>query len=82
MDNPAAAAEIDQILRQAEHRRRLDYILVGSWHAHPDASARVRRASLVFNEPTDGVWLSDHFGVLAEIEVLADRTSPQVGVET
>jgi len=82
VDNPAASAEIDQIIRQPEHRRRLDCILVSSWHAHPDASARVRRASLVFNEPTDSVRLSDHFAVLAEIEVFADRTGLQDGGET
>lgn len=82
VDNPAASAEIDQIIRQPEHRRRLDYILVGSWHAHPDASARARRPSPVFNKPTGGVWLSDHFAVLAEIEVVADRTGLQDGGET
>ena len=77
MDNPAAGEEIDQIIRQPEHRRRLDYILIGSWHAHPHASARVHRASLVFNQPADGIWPSDHFGVLAEIEVLANQRPTQ-----
>jgi len=63
--NPFAAAEIDQIVRQPGHRRRIDYILLGSWHAHPDASARVRAAEMVFDESP----VSDHFGVYAVIDI-------------
>jgi endonuclease/exonuclease/phosphatase family metal-dependent hydrolase len=63
--NPVAAAEIDQIVRQPGHRRRIDYILLGSWHAHPDASARVRAAEMVFDESP----VSDHFGVYAVIDI-------------
>jgi len=71
-DNPAAAAEIDQIVRQPNHRRRIDYILIGSSHAHPNARCHVRRAAPAFDQPTDGVWASDHFGVLAELEIDTD----------
>lgn len=71
--NPNAATEIEQIIRQPGHRRRIDYVLVGSWHAHPHAWAEVRSAALAFDEPADGVWPSDHFGVLVELDVMAAR---------
>jgi hypothetical protein len=29
----------------------------------------VRAASLAFDQPVDGIWLSDHFGVVADLEV-------------
>lgn len=67
--NPNARREIDRIIGQPNHARRLDYIFVGGWDAHPKATARILSARLVFDQPVDGVWLSDHFGVLAEIEV-------------
>ncbi len=48
-----------------EPDRRLDYILVGL----PEFTARgvIARAALAFTEPLDGVWASDHFGVVADI---------------
>jgi len=64
-DNPVAAAEIDGLLGQSTHHRRLDYILVGTKHAHPRASARIIRAELI----GVGASLSDHYGVLAELEL-------------
>ena len=69
MDNPAARAEIEQIVRQPGHRRRIDYVFVGSWHAHPDAYCRIEAATLAFDQPTDGIWPSDHFGVVADVEI-------------
>jgi endonuclease/exonuclease/phosphatase family metal-dependent hydrolase len=68
-DNPRARAEIEQIVRQPGHRRRIDYVFVGSWHAHPDAHCRIEAASLAFDQPTDGLWPSDHFGVVADVEI-------------
>ncbi len=68
-DNPNAAAVIDQIVRQPNHRRRVDYVFTGSWHAHPKAHCQVRTASLAFDQPADGVWASDHFGVLVDLEI-------------
>ncbi|GGV36185.1 hypothetical protein GCM10010277_22490 [Streptomyces longisporoflavus] len=56
-------------VRRHGHRRRLDYIFVGSPHAHPDAFARVRSADLVFDKPVDGLWASDHYGVVADLEM-------------
>jgi endonuclease/exonuclease/phosphatase family metal-dependent hydrolase len=72
VDNPAARDEIDKIVRQPEHRRRIDYVFVGSWHAHPQARGRVQAATLVFNHAIDGLWVSDHFGVLVDVDVEPD----------
>jgi endonuclease/exonuclease/phosphatase family metal-dependent hydrolase len=75
VDNPAAAAEIDQVVGQPAHRRRIDYVFVGSAHAHPQARARIVAAQLVGDGPVDGVWLSDHAGVLVDLDVEAIRPS-------
>jgi endonuclease/exonuclease/phosphatase family metal-dependent hydrolase len=37
--NPSARAEIEQIVRQPRHQRRLDYVFTGSWDAHPRHTA-------------------------------------------
>jgi endonuclease/exonuclease/phosphatase family metal-dependent hydrolase len=75
-ENPNAAGEIEQLVGQPGHRRRVDYVFVGGRDAHPDVSARVKSAELVFDRPVDGVWLSDHFGVLAEIEITLESDRP------
>lgn len=72
VDNDAARTEIAQIVRQPGYRRRFDYIFVGSWHAHPQAHCRIEAADLAFTEPVDGMWASDHFGVVADVEIGAD----------
>jgi endonuclease/exonuclease/phosphatase family metal-dependent hydrolase len=69
VDNPLAAAEMVQIVRQPDHRRRLDYVLTGSWHAHPDTYCTVESARVVFDAPVGGRWLSDHFGVVVDLEI-------------
>jgi endonuclease/exonuclease/phosphatase family metal-dependent hydrolase len=69
--NPVARAVIDQIVRQPGHARRIDYVLIGSGHAHSQGSCRVRSAKVVFDRDSDGVWASDHFGVLVEADVEA-----------
>jgi len=50
-----------------EPSRRIDYVLVGL----PDALGRgvVESARVVLCEPRDGVFPSDHFGLLAEVRV-------------
>ncbi|MGV9880761.1 endonuclease/exonuclease/phosphatase family protein [Streptomyces sp. NPDC003006] len=68
-DNPHATEDIERLVRQPGHHRRIDYIFVGSPHAHPNAFARVRGAELAFDKPVDGVWASDHYGVVADLEV-------------
>lgn len=53
-------------LRSREPSRRIDYVYVRG----PDRSLRGEplSARVVLDQPTDGVWPSDHFGVLAEIQ--------------
>lgn len=69
VDNPLGAEEIRQVVGQPGHRRRIDYIFTGSWHAHPRARCEIRSAELVGNHPVDGVWLSDHYGVVVDVDV-------------
>lgn len=69
VDNPVAAAEIDRLVGQPGHRRRIDYVFVGSAHAHPQARTRIMSARLVGDHPVDGVWLGDHAGVLADLNL-------------
>lgn len=71
-DNPAAAAEIGAVVRQPRHHRRLDYVLVGSWHAHPAARAEIRAAALVLDRPENGLYASDHYGVAADLTIATD----------
>ena len=55
---------MDQIVRQPAHRRRLDYVFIGSTHAYPHAHCHVRAAGLAYNHPTGTTRASDHFGVV------------------
>ena len=71
-ENPNTRAGVDQIVRQPAYHNRFDYVLVGSWDAHPKAHAHVLSAELVFHQPIEGVWASDHFGVMADLEVGSD----------
>lgn len=71
VDNPRGAAEIDLLVGQPGHRRRIDYVFVGDALAHPRGRARIVAARRVLDGPVDGVWLSDHAGVLVELEVSA-----------
>ncbi len=48
-----------------ERGRRIDYILIRSGPHGPLLD--VADCRLVFTEPVDGVWASDHFGVLAQL---------------
>ncbi len=71
VDNLNAKAGIDQFIGQPRYRERFDYVFVGSWDAHPEGHAHVQSAALAFNEPIDGVWASDHFGVVVDIDISA-----------
>jgi endonuclease/exonuclease/phosphatase family metal-dependent hydrolase len=73
VDNPHALAGVEQIIRQPNYRSRFDYVFVGGWEAHPKAFARVEAAHLAFDKPVEGVWLSDHFGVVVDLEVGTDQ---------
>lgn len=72
-DNPNAQSVIEQIVRQPNHRRRVDYVFVGSWHAHPKAHCRIQATRLAFDQPSEGIWASDHFGVVVDLEIGKDR---------
>jgi endonuclease/exonuclease/phosphatase family metal-dependent hydrolase len=48
-----------------ERGRRIDHVMVRSGPHGPLLD--VADCRLVFDEPVDGVWVSDHFGVLAEL---------------
>jgi len=67
--NPNAAQDIEALVRQPRHRRRTDYIFIGAPHAHPKAYARVRTARLAFDSPVGGVWPSDHFGLVVDLDI-------------
>jgi endonuclease/exonuclease/phosphatase family metal-dependent hydrolase len=72
VDNPTAALEIDRLVGQPGHRQRIDYVFLGSAPAHPRARPRIVSAQLVGGRPVDGVWLSDHAGVLVDVDVDVD----------
>jgi endonuclease/exonuclease/phosphatase family metal-dependent hydrolase len=46
--------------------RRIDYVFVGGGRRGP--TLRVDACDLLFAEPVDGVWASDHFGLVADLE--------------
>lgn len=50
-----------------EPDRRIDYVLVG--YPREAGIGQVVRADLVGTEPVDGVWPSDHFGVVADLRI-------------
>lgn len=52
---------------EREYPRRIDYVFVRG--PKPDGSGAPLSARVVLQEPRDGVWASDHYGVLAEVEL-------------
>jgi endonuclease/exonuclease/phosphatase family metal-dependent hydrolase len=48
--------------------RRLDYVLVRCGE-HGGPTLEVTGCERAFDEPVDGVWASDHFGVVADLEL-------------
>jgi endonuclease/exonuclease/phosphatase family metal-dependent hydrolase len=68
-ENPNAKAGADQIVGQPGYGKRFDYVFIGGWDAHPKAHARVETAKLAFDQPIDGVWASDHFGIVVDLEI-------------
>jgi hypothetical protein len=40
---------------------------------HPDAHCRILDVSLEFDRPLDGLAASDHYGVLAALDIGADQ---------
>lgn len=49
------------------HPRRIDYILVGC-RGNGEPTLDIRRCDRIFDQPVDGVWASDHFGLVVDVE--------------
>ena len=45
--------------------RRIDYIMVRCVEHGPTLA--ISNCARIFDEPVDGVWASDHFGVVADL---------------
>ena len=52
--------------------RRLDYILVRCG-LHGGPTLQVKRCEVIFDTAEDGVWGSDHYGVVADLEIPSRR---------
>jgi endonuclease/exonuclease/phosphatase family metal-dependent hydrolase len=48
--------------------RRIDYILVRCGE-HEGPTLEITRCARLFDEPVDNVWASDHFGLVADLDV-------------
>jgi endonuclease/exonuclease/phosphatase family metal-dependent hydrolase len=48
--------------------RRLDYILVRCGE-HGGPTLEVASCRVIFDKPVDGVWASDHFGIVADLRI-------------
>ncbi len=68
--NPYAEVEYEQ-------DRRIDYVLTG-WRRNDGRGAPLS-CRVVGDEPIDGTWPSDHFGVLAELRTSAEREPLEEG---
>jgi endonuclease/exonuclease/phosphatase family metal-dependent hydrolase len=51
--------------------RRIDYIFVRCGE-HEGPTLEIARCDRIFDEPIDGVWASDHFGLVADLEAPAE----------
>ena len=61
--------------------RRIDYILVRCAD-HGGPTLFIARSGRLFDQPIDGAWASDHFGVWADLEVPAlPASDPPEGVD-
>jgi endonuclease/exonuclease/phosphatase family metal-dependent hydrolase len=65
-DNPFNRSIIDRYMGAETHRRRIDYIFIGSPFLFAK-SVRVTSCKVVLDEPVDGIYASGHFGVYAVI---------------
>lgn len=68
-ENPNVRLGSGRIMGQAGYRGRFDYVFIGSWDAHPKAHARVESARLAFDQAIDGLWASDHFAVVVDLDL-------------
>lgn len=56
-------------LRFLEPDRRIDYIYVTT--QRKDGRGTIHACRVVFDEPEDGAWASDHFALFADVQLLA-----------
>ncbi|TDO51643.1 endonuclease/exonuclease/phosphatase family metal-dependent hydrolase [Kribbella sp. VKM Ac-2527] len=64
-ENELATPVIEQVVGQTAHARRIDHVLVGSWHAHPGYAARIRSCRVALTDPP----VSQHYGVVVDLEI-------------
>jgi len=77
-ENPLVSSLQDVIVRQPGGLPyRIDYVLVGfvQHGAHAGSRCRIEEASVAFDQPVDGVWPSDHFGVLVDVDLGPDPSA-------
>jgi endonuclease/exonuclease/phosphatase family metal-dependent hydrolase len=60
--------------------RRLDYVLVRCGE-HGGPTLAIAACELLFDEPVDGVWASDHFGVVADLTLPPARDAVGASAE-
>ena len=53
-----------------ERGRRIDHILVRCGHHGP--TLEIKACERIFDAPVNGVWASDHFGVMADLAALSE----------
>ena len=61
---------LTRYMGEKHHRRRIDYIFVGSPFLFA-TQAQIKRCKVVLDDPVDSVYASGHFGVYAEIACVA-----------
>jgi endonuclease/exonuclease/phosphatase family metal-dependent hydrolase len=69
IDNPLVVPITERWSTGSRHRRRIDYIFVGSTFQFR-RKARIASCRVVLNKPANGMYPSDHFGVMAEIDAV------------
>jgi endonuclease/exonuclease/phosphatase family metal-dependent hydrolase len=66
IDNPLVVPVAERLCGDRS-RRRIDYIFVAN-RSMQDRPARIADCQVALDQPVDGIWASDHFGVVADIE--------------
>ncbi len=72
-----AVSILEELPLSCNYRRRIDYVFIGSRHVHPDAQCRIINAGLAFQKPVDGIWLSDHFGIVVDLDISKNKSKDE-----
>jgi endonuclease/exonuclease/phosphatase family metal-dependent hydrolase len=72
----ASANPYTRALNFLQPDRRLDYIFVTP--ERRDGRGRILDCRMVFDQPTGGVYPSDHYGLFAEVQITPDPAAPPV----